>query len=92
MTFIGPGPLNNKVITENIYSNFETGLIQFVVLDGDGKETDFEVMNCLLSDPLRIEYYARSVSTKERQPFQAPKDKALFAIEKSIDIAKAASA
>eukprot|EP00437_Effrenium_voratum_P062351 CAMPEP_0181512212 /NCGR_PEP_ID=MMETSP1110-20121109/61849_1 /TAXON_ID=174948 /ORGANISM="Symbiodinium sp., Strain CCMP421" /LENGTH=128 /DNA_ID=CAMNT_0023642005 /DNA_START=13 /DNA_END=396 /DNA_ORIENTATION=- len=60
-------------IVEHIYADKATGEIRFVILDGEGKETDVEIINCLLRDPTRIEYYKRSVSTKERLEWEAPK-------------------
>ena len=78
MKFNGPGPLNGKVIVEHIYADASAGEIRFVNLDADGKETDTEVVNVMLRDPLKIEYYQRSVASKERLAWMAPKAGAII--------------
>jgi hypothetical protein len=89
MTFDGPGPMHGRVILENIYADEASGEIQFVSLDEAGEETDAVVMNVLLQDPLRIEYFQRHGKTKERTFWPAPKAGAMSAIAKTVELSAA---
>ena len=77
-----------QVIVENIYETRENGEIRFVALDAAGAEMDEEVVNVLLKNPMRVEYFKRTVSTKERVPFLAPKQGAVHAIGTTTAIAQ----
>jgi len=87
MEFAGDGPVAGTVVEENIYTDVKSGEIRSVRLDKDGKETDMEIINVLHKDPVRIEYFQRSRSTKERVPFKAPKAGGLATIAKTIEMA-----
>jgi hypothetical protein len=54
-----------------------------------GKETDEEIVNAMHSSPLRIEYFMRSVATKERNHFPAPRASVIASIAKTVELAKA---
>ena len=58
-------------------------------MDEAGEETDAVVMNVLLQDPLRIEYYQRHGKTKERTFWAAPKAGAMGAIAKTVELSAA---
>jgi len=85
MTFNGPGPMHGQVIVEHIYADAAKREIRFV-LTKEGVETDTEVINALLLKPMRIEYYQRAATTKERLLWMAPKSGTADAIEKTIAI------
>ena len=87
MTFDGPGPMHGRVIVENIYSDEASGEILFVALNEAGEETDAAVVvNALLKDPLRIEYYQRHGETKDRMHWAAPKVAATAGIAKTVEL------
>mmetsp|Transcript_11411 Transcript_11411/g.34431 ORF Transcript_11411/g.34431 Transcript_11411/m.34431 type:complete len:91 (-) Transcript_11411:33-305(-) len=88
MRFVGPGPLSGQVITQHIFVNEAAGEIRFVPLDAEGNEKEDEVVNALLREPLRIEYYMRHSRTKERVHWSAPKARTVAAVGRTIDIAK----
>merc|ERR1719228_2394739 len=84
--------MEGKIIEENIYSTVfdgEVGEIRFVVLER-GVESDVEIINVLLKDPVRIEYYQRNKNTKERIFWHAPKEACLHSINKTIENAAGA--
>ena len=89
MKYHGAGPLSGVTIVEHIYANPAAGEIRFVGLGDDGRETDLEVVNALLTKPLRIEYYQRDRTTRARVPWDAPRDSAMRAIEITIAMAQA---
>lgn len=64
------------------------------MLDDETKEreTDTEVVNALLRDPARIEYYMRSVAKKERLDWKAPLASCVAAIDLTIQKAEDAAA
>ena len=86
MTFDGPGPMHGRVIVENIYSDEASGEILFVALNEAGEETVHVVVNALLKDPLRIEYYQRHGETKDRVHWAAPKVAATAGIAKTVEL------
>lgn len=88
MVFVGPGPMNGTTMVENIYSDRSTGEIRFVVLDPAGHESDEEIINVLLKNPLRIEYYKRSRASKQRVHFPAPQASVVDSINKTVALAK----
>mmetsp|Transcript_1279 Transcript_1279/g.2240 ORF Transcript_1279/g.2240 Transcript_1279/m.2240 type:complete len:159 (+) Transcript_1279:129-605(+) len=89
MDFTGPGPMHGKTIVEHIYADETAGEIRFVVQnDSTGSETDTEVVNVLLRDPLRIEYCMRSVASKERKDWKAPLPSCVIAINLTIQKAQ----
>jgi hypothetical protein len=89
MRFKGAGPLTGTVIVEHIYAERETGEIRFVILDPQCNETDEEIVNAMHTSPLRIEYFKRSVSTKKRIHFPAPRISVISSISKTVELAKA---
>ena len=90
MKFIGPGPLNGTAITENIYQDKSTGEIRFVILDASDKETDDEIVNAMHRNPIRIEYFKRTVHKKERVHFKAPTAGVVKSIATTVEMAKVA--
>lgn len=59
------------------------------VLDEAGRETDVEVVNALLADPVRIEYCMRSAASGERMDWKAPLPACVAAINRTIQKAAA---
>lgn len=58
--------------------------------EGGETESDAEVVNALLRDPVRIEYFARSASTGQRVDWKAPLSSCVAAINLTVDRARAA--
>jgi len=83
-------PLSGRVYKEKIYSVFngECGEIRFVILADDGKEQDLEHVNALMKNPARIEYFQRKRSNGERVYWAGPREAALGAIIKTVEMAK----
>ncbi|CAK0896067.1 unnamed protein product [Prorocentrum cordatum] len=52
-----PGHWPDSCYASHIYAEEPAGEIRFVSLDDQGRETDTEVVNAMLRDPLRIEYF-----------------------------------
>lgn len=92
MKFVGPGPMHGATIVEHIYADRATGEIRFVGLDAEGSESGEEVVNVLLRDPLRIEYYKRSTASHDRLHWPAPLAGVVSAIDKTVEVAKASCA
>jgi len=83
-------PLSGHVYKEKIYQTFdgESGEIRFVILSDDGAETDLEHVNSLMKHPARIEYFQRKRSNGERVYWNGPREAALGAIAKTVNMAK----
>mmetsp|Transcript_18545 Transcript_18545/g.36385 ORF Transcript_18545/g.36385 Transcript_18545/m.36385 type:complete len:222 (-) Transcript_18545:23-688(-) len=89
MRFVGSGPMQGRVLLQHIYVYEGRGEIRFVPVDSDGREAETEVVNALLKEPLRIEYYMRSVASKERVHWSAPLQRTVAAINLTVSIANA---
>eukprot|EP00325_Prymnesiales_sp_UTEX-LB-985_P015324 CAMPEP_0174763362 /NCGR_PEP_ID=MMETSP1094-20130205/110242_1 /TAXON_ID=156173 /ORGANISM="Chrysochromulina brevifilum, Strain UTEX LB 985" /LENGTH=181 /DNA_ID=CAMNT_0015969319 /DNA_START=1 /DNA_END=546 /DNA_ORIENTATION=- len=92
MRFEGPGALHGSLIVEHIYANPAAGMIRFVTLNADGSEGDLEVINALLTAPIRIEYYQRRRLGLERVHWAAPLSSASHAIATTVALARAQEA
>ncbi len=92
MTYNGPGPLNGTTIVEHIYANPAAGVITFVALETDGTEGEYEEVNALLHEPMRIEYFRRHRASQERTHWELSRTSALHAIETTIANARSKEA
>lgn len=90
MQYDGPGPLHGQTVVEHIYADGVEGEIRFVGLDAKGSEGPLEIVNTLLRNPLRIEYYQRDRVTLQRVSWAAPVASAADAIEATLRLAQAA--
>ena len=92
MKFDGDGPSQGTTIVQHIYANPAKGEIRFIGLGEDGSESEVEVVNKLLTRPLRIEYFQRHRETLERIHWDAPIASTMRAIETTITMAKSKQA
>ncbi len=66
MRYDGSGALHGEQLFEHVYACDDEGEIRFVALDGDGNEHLHEIVQSLLTSPLRIQYTQRNRLTLER--------------------------